>query len=301
MNSATWIGTTAIVLWSTLGVLTAMTGDIPPFELTAMTFGIGGAIGLGFVAARGRVSHLKQNWRVWCLGIGGLFSYHALYFAALRLAPPAEAGLVNYLWPLLIVLLSSFLPGARLEWRHVAGACLGLAGLAVLAVERLGAPGALGASGPHAWLGYACAFLAAIVWAGYSVLSRLLGSTSSDAVAGFCLGTAGLAALCHLLFETTVVPTGGSQWLALLALGLGPVGAAFYVWDHGMKHGDIRLLAVASYAAPLLSTLLLVLAGFAAASAGLAIACGCIVAGAATASLGGATTQKGRREPALKR
>jgi len=130
-------------------------------------------------------------------------------------------------------------------------------------------------------LALCCAF----VWSIYSVASRRLKTAPTEAVAGFCLVTALLAALCHFAFERTVVPSTIGQWAAILGLGLGPVGLAFYVWDYGVKHGDIKLLGVAAYAAPVLSTLILVAAGFAQATASLALACALIVAGAAVASL----------------
>jgi drug/metabolite transporter (DMT)-like permease len=94
----------------------------------------------------------------------------------------------------------------------------------------------------------------------------------TDAVAGFCLATAVLAALVHGMLETTVWPDTTAQWLAITALGIGPVGAAFFAWDIGMKRGDIRVLGAASYATPLLSTAFLILAGFAKPSANIAIA-----------------------------
>jgi drug/metabolite transporter (DMT)-like permease len=94
----------------------------------------------------------------------------------------------------------------------------------------------------------------------------------TDAVAGFCAATALLATIVHALVETTVWPETASQWLAVIALGVGPVGAAFYTWDIGMKRGDIRVLGAASYATPLLSTAFLILAGFAKASTNIAIA-----------------------------
>jgi len=280
---ATLIGFLAILLWSALALLTAASGEVPPFELAALTFAIGGALGLGVAAGRGRLGAVIQPWPVWLVGVGGLFGYHALYFAALRRAPPAEASLIAYLWPLLIVLFSALLPGERLGARHIAGAALGLAGAVALFVGK--ADGALfaGAARP-ALVGYGLALCCAFVWSAYSLASRRLKATPNEAVAGFCLATAALAALCHLAFETTVVPTGVGPWLAIVGLGLGPVGLAFYVWDYGVKNGDIRLLGVAAYAAPALSTLILVLAGFAPATPSLALACGLIVAGAAVAS-----------------
>ena len=254
---STLIGFSAILMWSLLALLTVASGEVPPFQLAAMTFAIGGAIGAVWVTWSGSWGALRQSPGAWALGVGGLFGYHALYFISLRLAPPAEAGLVNYLWPLLIVLFSGLLPGEKLRWYSVAGALIGFVGTAILFVGKGLAPTA-GAS-----TGYLAAFMAAFVWAGYSVLSRRLASVPTAAVAGFCLVTAVLAALCHLMVETTVWPQDFEEWEAVIALGVGPVGAAFYAWDIGVKRGDIRLLGVASYAAPVLSTLFLVLAGFA--------------------------------------
>ncbi|WP_112661667.1 DMT family transporter [Microvirga flavescens] len=281
-RTATFIGLIAILLWSLLAMFTAATGKIPPFQLAAMTFLIGGFVGVGsWIVRPGGIAALRQKPIVWALGLGGLFGYHALYFAALRLAPPAEAGLLNYLWPLLIVLFSSFLPGERLKPAHIVGALLGFAGVVILIAGR----GALDARAEY-MPGYICAFIAAFVWSAYSVLSRRFGQVPTDAVAGFCLATAALSLLCHLAFETTVWPENALQWACIVALGLGPVGVAFYVWDIGMKRGDIRFLGVASYATPVLSTLLLVVSGFAEATATLALSCALIVTGALVATFG---------------
>jgi drug/metabolite transporter (DMT)-like permease len=281
-RAATLIGFVAILLWSALALMTAASGAVPPFELAALTFLIGGALGAAYAAARGKLAGLIQPAPVFAVGVGGLFGYHALYFAALRLAPPAEASLIAYLWPLLIVLMSALLPGERLSFRHVIGALIGFAGAATLFSSRMGDLGpTLGAS---TLIGYALALGCAFVWSSYSVLSRLLRGAPTEAVAGFCLATAALAAVCHALFETTIWPARASEWAAILGLGLGPVGLAFYVWDYGVKNGDIRLLGVAAYAAPVLSTLILVAAGFAPASWALAVACALIVGGALVAS-----------------
>jgi drug/metabolite transporter (DMT)-like permease len=126
-RTATLIGLTAILMWSLLSVMTVATGKIPAFQLAAMTFAIGGLVGLLTWIGRSEAARsLRQPLVVWAVGVGGLFGYHALYFLALRFAPPAEAGLLNYLWPLLIVLFSSFLPGERLAVHHIIGAVLGL-------------------------------------------------------------------------------------------------------------------------------------------------------------------------------
>ena len=285
-RAATAIGFGAILLWSALALLTASAGKVPPFELAALTFAIGGGLGLIAVAARGRLAAFRQPWPVWLVGVGGLFGYHALYFAALSRAPPAEASLINYLWPLLIVLMSALVPGERLRARHVLGAALGFAGAATLFAGR--SQGGLGAHAldPTVALGYGLALACAFVWSSYSVLSRRLKAAPTEAVAGFCLATAALAALCHFAFEATIAPAGLTAWAAMVGLGLGPVGLAFYLWDYGVKHGDLRLLGVAAYAAPALSTLILVAAGFAPATASLGFACALIVGGAVVATRG---------------
>jgi drug/metabolite transporter (DMT)-like permease len=257
---ATLSGFSAILMWSLLALLTVASGAVPPFQLAAMTFAVGGAIGAVWVWRARAWGALRQKPQVWLLGVGGLFGYHALYFIALRMAPPAEAGLLNYFWPLLIVLFSGLLPGEHLRWYSIAGALLGLAGTVILFLGKGIAPAL------DYVAGYSAAFCAAFVWAGYSVLSRRFVGVPTAAVAGFCLATALLAAVCHVAFEVTVWPQGAGQWLAVAGLGIGPVGIAFYAWDIGVKRGDIRLLGVASYAAPILSTVFLVLAGYAEAS-----------------------------------
>jgi drug/metabolite transporter (DMT)-like permease len=273
-RTATLIGLTAILMWSLLALLTVATGKIPAFQLAAMTFAIGALVGFSTFIGRPQATRaLRQPPLAWIVGVGGLFGYHALYFLAIRLAPPAEAGLLNYLWPLLIVLFSALLPGERLLPHHIIGALLGLAGtVLLLAGSRSGfAPGQLP--------GLIAAFVAAFVWAAYSVMSRKLKSVPTDAVAGFCAATALLAAIVHEIVEVTVWPDTPMQWFAVAALGIGPVGAAFYAWDIGMKRGDIRVLGAASYATPLLSTAFLILAGFAKPSADIAIAAVLIAGG----------------------
>lgn len=279
-GTATLLGCGAILLWSLLALLTAASGAVPPFQLAAMTFALGGLLGCATWLARpGGLRALRQSWPVWLLGVGGLFGYHALYFTALRLAPPAEAGLISYLWPLLIVLFSALLPrSGGLRAAHLIGAVLGLAGVIVLFAGRGTLDFAAGAMP-----GYAAALAAAFVWSGYSVLSARVGTVPTDAVAGFCLVTAALSLACHLAVETTLWPADAAQWGAVAALGVGPIGAAFYLWDIGMKRGDIRFLGVAAYAAPVLSTLLLVATGYATATPALALACALIVAGALVA------------------
>lgn len=276
---ATLIGLTAILMWAALGLMTAASGRLPAFQMNAMAFGISGVVACAWLAATGRLAVLRQPAKVWALGVGGLFGFHALYFTSLRLAPPVEANLVNYLWPLLIVVFSGLLPGERLKPHHVIGALLGLLGAAVIVTRGE----SLHIDPAHVG-GYLAAIGSALTWAGYSILSRRLGAVPTATVAGFCLATALLSVPCHLAFEETVWPRGALQWVAIVGLGLFPVGLAFFVWDHGVKRGDIQVLGAASYLSPLLSTLLLILAGWGAFTAPVGFAAVAITLGAMIAS-----------------
>lgn len=278
-NRATAIGFTAVLFWSLLAVLTVGTAPVPPFLLNALCFGIGGGMGLMWLVISGDLGVLRRvSWRVYAFGTAALFGYHALYFSALRMAPAAEASLIAYLWPLFIVLFSGFLPGERLRVLHVAGAGIAFVGAAFLVLR--GGVGVQAAALP----GLGLAFLCAITWAVYSVASRAFGAVPTAAVVVYCVATAVLSAGVHLAIEDTIWPVGAWGWASVAGLGLGPVGAAFFTWDIGMKKGDIQLLGVASYAAPLLSTFALILAGLSDATPTLLVAAAMITGGAGLAA-----------------
>ena len=276
---ATLIGFSAVLMWALLAVLTIGTAPVPPLQLNAICFAIGGAIGLAWMARGAGFSVLRGiSWKVYAAGTIGLFGYHFLYFTAFRLAPYAETGLIAYLWPLFIVLLSGLVPGERLRAMHVLGALLALGGAALILLG--------GDAGwrPGALPGMALAFICAVTWAVYSVASRRFGAVPTEAVTVYCLATAVLSFGAHLSLETTAWPGSTSGWLSVALLGLGPVGLAFFTWDVGMKRGDIQILGVASYAAPLLSTLALVVLGRAEATPALLLSALMIAGGAALAA-----------------
>ena len=277
-RSATLAGAGAILIWSSLALLTRLAGSVPPLEITALSFAISAVLGLSVIGIRGELAVLRQPPLAWLHGVGGLFGYHALYFTALGLAPVAEANLLNYTWPLLIVLFSFLLLGMRLNRLHAIGMLLGIAGCALV----LGRSVRFGIAGP-ALLGYVFAASAGAVWALYSVLSRRFPGVPTAAVAGFCAATAVLAAIAHLLFETTIIPNTPTL-IAVTLMGIGPVGAAFFLWDIGMKHGDPRLLGTLAYATPITSTLLLCLAGYAPLTPTLLIAAALVTAGGLVAA-----------------
>ncbi len=267
-KGANLAGAGAIALWSFLAVLSREAAGVPPLELTALAFTVSGGAGLVWLITRRRLGALRQPPLAWAHGVGGLAGYHALYFAALSRAPAAVANLLNYAWPLLIVLLSAPVLGLPLRARHLAGVALGTAGCALL----------IRPAGGGAWVGYALALGAGLTWALYSVLARRMAGVPTEAVAGFCAAAAVICWVLHMLAEPSVLP-GLRALMAAGLLGLGPVGAAFFLWDRGMKRGDPRLLGTLAYATPVVSTLLLVLGGFAPASAPLLLAAALVAAG----------------------
>lgn len=277
MNKATFAGIGAIALWAFLAFGARAEDGVPPLELTAIGFGVSALAGIGWLLKTGQISLLAQPPRAWAHGVGGLFGYHALYFFALGHAPAAQANLLNYLWPLLIVLLSAWLLRLHLSWFHWCGIALGVTG----SFMQLGQGVAFSAGFIP---GYGAAIAAAFVWALYSVLARKWSSAvPTAALAGFCLVTAILAACAHILFEPaySLTPT---NWLVAISLGLGPLGAAFFLWDYGMKQGDLRLIGTLAYITPVASTLLLVMAGFAKFSWALGLAALLVAGGGLAAS-----------------
>ncbi len=276
-RNATLLGFGAVLLWGTLASLTALkSAMVPPFQTTAIAFAIGGLTIVLIALVTGRARAMKPTLASFALAVYGLFGFHALYFAALRLAPIAEASLIVSLWALLTVLLSGLLPGHSLRPRHVAGALLGLAAATLLVWNKIGSLNEF----PHAATGFILAFGCALVWSSYSVTSRLIAAVPSESLVLPCFATALLALVCSLVFESWTLPQGALQWTALLVLGVGPVGAAFLIWDIGMKHGNVAYLGVLGYASPVISTTLLIALGLASPSLALAIACALILAAA---------------------
>ena len=280
-NTATLSGIAAIGLWSSLALLATLTSQLPPFQVLATCFGVAAIAGTLWLAPRRAcLRALRQPWPSFALTLGALFGYHALYLLAFRNAPAVEANLINYLWPSLIVLFAAVLLRTRLRAGQIAGTVSAFVGVLLLVtrgealsfrVEYLG--------------GYLAALSAAVLWALYSVLNRRFASVPSAAIIGPCAAVAVLALATHLIFETSVMPT-PLQWLALLAMGLGPTGAAFLLWDRGTKFGDLPLLGTLSYAAPLLSTLSLLAIGQGEPQWTQAVAIGLLLAGVALSAGG---------------
>jgi drug/metabolite transporter (DMT)-like permease len=240
----------AIGLWGTLAPIGSLLSDLPPFFLTGVGLLVGSTLAW-FMGLTPRQALTIQP-KTLLVGVVGLFGYHAALFTALKMAPAVQANLVNYLWPLLIVVLAPlFIKGTSLTFRHVIAALLGFIG-AALAITSGGT-----LTGNGSW-GYFFALLAAVIWASYSLITKRLPHfpTAFVAVFGFVSGC--LSLIAHLFLEQPVSPS-AFEWALLFIMGLGPLGGAFYLWDYAIKNGDPQRIGLLSFLTPLLSTTLLLL------------------------------------------
>jgi drug/metabolite transporter (DMT)-like permease len=277
-TSPTWLALGAIALWGSLASLGVSLSHIPPFLLTGLALMVGSLVALPLSGFQLRL------WRVplptLALGIYGLFGFHFLLFLALRHAPPVQANLVNYLWPLFMVVLAPvFLKGLTLRLGHWLGAMLGFAGAAV---AILGGANASIQGAPAAWgwsWGYLPALGSAFIWASYSLLTKRVPAFPTAAIGGFALVSGLLSLLCHGLMEPSASLT-LQDGLLILVMGLGPMGAAFFLWDRALKVGDARQIGLLSYLTPLVSTVLLIVVSGRALTWAIALAGVLIISGA---------------------
>jgi len=269
-REATLAALAAIALWGSLAWLSLKLAAWPPFFL------LGCALAIGAFPALPRIRDWLVPLRTLALGVYGLFGFHFFLFIALRNAPAVEANLINYLWPLLIVFLAPvLLVGYRLRAQHVVGAMMGFAGAALLVGQDLQV-------GRFA-IGYVFALVSALIWSSYSLWTKRVPPFATAAIGLFCVAASLLAFACHWAWGPQFIPP-ASDFGYLLAMGLGPMGAAFFLWDYALKHGDPRRIGALAYLAPVLSTALLIATGRGVLSVRIGVAAALVVSGAALAA-----------------
>ena len=251
----------AIALWASLSALGVSLQHVPPFLLTGIALMIGSVLAWPFVIKDRRQWQVTP--RMLGLGVFTLFGFHFLLFIALRVAPAVEVNLVNYLWPLFIVVLAPlYLPGVALRKVHIAAAITGFVGAAIAILGARDNVAGNAASSASPVLGYLLALGSALIWANYSLQTKraeLKGTGFPTAAIGLFGLVSGLLSLaCHAALEPSA-SLSAKDWLLLGVMGLGPLGAAFFLWDKALKLGDARQIGILSYLTPLASTVLLMM------------------------------------------
>lgn len=236
----------AVIIWSTLAVVVTFCANVNPLFITGAALLIGGIIGLPWVRAWAMPVSL------FVIGTFCMLTYHVIYFYALQLAEPVGVSLIHYLWPVLIVILAPIVvPHGRPSTRSLVAGGIGFIG-AIISCNPHQLP-----SGSD-WIGYGLALVSAFLWVGYSLVAKKYPNVQSASVGLFCIVS---GVVCLALYKS-VNPWPAlrlSEMAAILYMGLGPMGGAFYLWDYAMKKANHEHVAILSYATPVLSTAFLAL------------------------------------------
>ncbi|MEW6026330.1 MAG: DMT family transporter [Planctomycetota bacterium] len=258
----------AILMWSFTALLTVKLPDVPSLFLTGATLFLGGLVSLPWMRA------WTWNIRFILAGTVAVFFYELFLYTALRASPCIECNMINYLWPLLIVLLSPLFDSrVRLKWFHIAGGFIGFAGAVIAIYNPSG-----GISTVFYW-GYLLALAAAIIWAFYSLYMKRFGNISAWTMGLVCL-ISGTLALIGSAIAGETVRLSRADGLIIGLIGIGPLGLSFCLWNYAMRNADPRKIGTFSYLAPVLSTFWLSLGTGRALDVGLVIALILVVLGA---------------------
>lgn len=279
-TSATLIGYCGLFFWTIAAALVASVENIPIFQVLSTALGVSFSVTALYLTFTKRWFLLKQPLLLWIVGILGIFGNDVLYIAAFKFAPPVQADLIAYLWPIFVIVFSGLLPREKFSIKHVLAGILGFAGVCFLITEGE----ALSSFQLQYLPGYCFALGSAIVWSIYTLIARHYGKTRSEMIGLYCGFGMLFSIVAHFQFETTVTPT-STQWFVMLIMGLTTQGLAYFFWDFGIKRGNFKLLNVLSYGNPVLSVLLLIVFGFAQPSFSLFIACILVTAGGLIASI----------------
>ncbi|MFN3234175.1 MAG: DMT family transporter [Gammaproteobacteria bacterium] len=267
-NAATAIGCLGLVMWAFSALLTTIVRELPIFEILSIVFTISVSITAFKLTIKKEWHKLKQPVLLWIIGVIGVYGNDVLYISAFKHAPSVQADLINYLWPILVILFAGCLPKEKFTIKHIVAGLLGFAGVYILITHG---KGLAGFKMQYLW-GYVLALLDAIVWALYTLVARHYNKKPVEMMGVYC-GIGGLISfMLHMHMETTALPS-IDQWVALIIMGFTTQGLAYFFWDYGVKGGNFKLLSVLSYGTPIASVALLVLFGVTKNSGNLMIAC----------------------------
>lgn len=240
-------GLVTILLWSSLATFGNLLLHLPPFYVLGLSFIIGS------LPAFFKYKEMFPSKEVLICGVIGYFGYHFFLFYSFRFAPAIEANLINYTWPVILVVLTPvFFPDSRLKWFHYVGVVFSLMGTALLVA------GKGGQFQVENFKGYLLAAGAAITWPLYSLIKKRLGAAPIWSIGTSCFFAGVLCLITHLFIEPRVVLQTPDA-IKIFFMGIGPFGAAFYTWDLATRKGDMRIIGSLTYLTPVLSTLALVL------------------------------------------
>ena len=251
----TCVGALAIPLWATWPCLAIRTFEIPPLEFLAMMFLVGWLVlaSLHRPTKTGIDRLSKRSWLPAAAFAVSLSGGDIAFIAATHRIPAAQANLISYLWPVMIVVFGAAIGLFRLRLRHIIGLGLGFSGAVILIWD-----GRISIS----LSGIGLALLNGAFWAGYCILRLAWKKPAENVLARGCAISALLCASLHVFLEPTLIPSLGGL-VATAAAGILPLALGNFVWDQGFRRGDSQLLAVMAYATPLCSALLLAALGVA--------------------------------------
>lgn len=266
-SSATLIGYIGVLFWSFSAIFNASVRRIPTFEIIIFAYGTACVVILARVAWRREWHKFKQPLMIWVIGILGIYANDVFYIAAFKQIPAVQADLINYLWPVGVIIFSGFLPREKFNAYHLAAALIALIGVYVLVTGGRG----LGGINPRYFVGYSLALSGVVTWCVFVLVSRHYPDIPVEMIGVYCGIGALLSIVPQAVTEKFVMPT-AKDLAVLIMMGLTAQGLAYVLWEIGVKRGNFLLLSVLAYGNPILSVLLLVIFGFTQLTVAVAIA-----------------------------
>jgi drug/metabolite transporter (DMT)-like permease len=237
-----------LLLWSFSAVCAAVLKTLPSFQVLTITFFCGFLYCAIRIMLTKKWRELKQPWYVWAIGILGIGGQQILYIFSFKYAPPIQADLIIYTWPIMVVLLLQFIKKLKNFRRALLSTFLGFCGVVLLFLSD---PSDIGEINSGVLLGYGMAFMCAVFWSLYTVLSKNF-KCPSEIVGFYGLYSAVICGILHFSLEETVMPS-FVEWIVLAVMGVCITGLSYYLWDKGIKKGNFQLLSILSYTNPILS------------------------------------------------